>query len=68
MTALSTMFAKQVSTYCKNKENANVAECKREMMVFGMDKLNKMEESHLDEMSPFQKNSDAIRKYFRIEK
>lgn len=60
------MFAKQVSTYCKNKENANVAECKREMMVYGMDKLNKMEESHLDEMSPFQRDSDAIRKYFTL--
>lgn len=41
-------------------------ECKREMMVYGMDKLNGMEESHLDEMSPFQKNSDAIRKYFNV--
>lgn len=66
LTSLYSMFAKQVSTYCKNKENANVAECKREMMVYGMDKLNKMEESHLDEMSPFQKNADAIRKYFAL--
>lgn len=54
------MFAQQVSTYCKNKENVDTAQCKRGMMVYGMDKLNKMEESHLDVMDPFQKDSDAI--------
>lgn len=57
------MFAKQVSTYCKNKSNTNTSQCKRGMMVYGMDKLNKMEESHLDEMDPFQKDSDSICKY-----
>jgi hypothetical protein len=68
------MFAKQVKDYCKNKGNANTSQCKRNMMVFGMQKLNGMEESHLDAMDPYQRDSDTIRKYhddcepFRIPK
>jgi hypothetical protein len=60
------MFANQVSTYCKNKANANASQCKRNMMVYGMSKLNGMEESHLDAMDPFQKDGDAIRKYLLL--
>lgn len=32
------------------------------MMVFGMEKLNEMEESHLDKMDPYQRDANTIRK------
>lgn len=57
------MFAKQVKDYCKDKHNANTSQCKRNMMVYGMEKLNEMEESHLDKMDPYQRDANAIRKY-----
>lgn len=59
---LYSMFAKQVKDYCKDKHNANVSQCKRNMMVYGMEKLNDMEESHLDKMDPYQRDADNIRK------
>jgi hypothetical protein len=57
------MFAKQVQAYCKNKANVNTSQCKRNMMVYGMGKLNEMEESHLDSMDPYQRDANAIRKF-----
>lgn len=56
------MFAKQVKDYCKDKHNANASQCKRNMMVYGMEKLNDMEESHLDKMDPYQRDANNIRK------
>lgn len=60
LTHLYSMFAKQVKDYCKNKSNANTSQCKRSMMVYGMEKLNGMEESHLDAMDPYQRDANAI--------
>ena len=57
------MFATQVKDYCKNKENVNTSQCKRNMMVYGMEKLNEMEESHLDQMDPYQRDANTIREY-----
>ncbi|CAG9799541.1 unnamed protein product [Chironomus riparius] len=57
---LYSMFAKQVKDYCKDKHNANASQCKRNMMVYGMDKLNDMEESHLDKMDPYQRDANNI--------
>lgn len=63
---LYSMFAKQVKDYCKDKHNANASQCKRNMMVYGMDKLNDMEESHLDKMDPYQRDANNIRKYHML--
>lgn len=60
LTHLYSMFAKQVKDYCKEKYNQNSSQCKRNMMVYGMEKLNEMEESHLDKMDPFQRDANAI--------
>lgn len=56
------MFAKQVKEYCKDKGSSNFSQCKHNMMIHGMKKMNEMEESHLDQMDPFQRNASTIRK------
>jgi hypothetical protein len=56
------MFAKQVQNYCKGKTGASAAQCKKNMMLYGITKLNDMEESHLDKMDPYQRNANNIRK------
>ena len=56
------MFAKQVQTYCKSKTDGDSAQCKKNMMLYGITKLNEMEESHLDHMDPYQRNANTIRK------
>lgn len=64
MNHLYSMFAKQVQSYCKNQNNENVSQCKMNMMMHGVNKLNDMEESHLDAMDPYQRNANNIRKLF----
>ncbi|KAG5679397.1 hypothetical protein PVAND_008965 [Polypedilum vanderplanki] len=60
LTHLYSMFAKQVKDYCKNKNNVNTSQCKRNMMLYGMKKLNGMEEEHLDAMDPYQRDANTI--------
>lgn len=55
------MFAKQVQAYCKDQTAGDAAQCKNEMMLYGVVKLGSMEESHLDEMDPYQRNANNIR-------
>ena len=63
MSHLYSMFAKQVQVYCKGKGSGEAKEsCKNNMMVYGVTKLNDMEESHLDLMDPYQRNANTIRK------
>lgn len=62
MSHLYSMFAKQVQTYCKSKTSGDSAQCKKNMMLYGITKLNEMEESHLDQMDPYQRNANIIRK------
>jgi hypothetical protein len=65
MSMLFNMFSKQVQTYCKTKnDQQNVSECKRDMMTYGVVKLNDMGDSSLDKMDPYQRNADNIRKFF----
>jgi len=60
MSHLYSMFAKQVQTYCKSKTSGDSAQCKKNMMLYGVSKLNEMEESHLDQMDPYQRNANII--------
>lgn len=62
MSHLYSMFAKQVQTYCKSKTSGDSDLCKKNMMLYGISKLNDMEESHLDQMDPYQRNANIIRK------
>lgn len=62
MSHLYSMFAQQVSAYCKGKGDGDASQCKKNMMMYGVTKLNDMEESHLDQMDPYQRNADTIRK------
>lgn len=62
MNTLYTLFAKQVQNYCKESTQGDASVCKKNMMTYGVAKLNDMEESHLDTMDPYQRNADDIRK------
>lgn len=62
MSHLYSMFAKQVQTYCKSKRDGDASQCKKNMMLYGVAKLSEMEESHLDQMDPYQRNANIIRK------
>lgn len=66
MSHLYSMFAKQVQSYCKGKTSGDASQCKKNMMVYGIAKLNDMEESHLDQMDPYQRNANNIRKFTRF--
>lgn len=58
------MFAKDVSKYCKsNAGTAAITKCKHDLLTFGVSKLEKMEDSHLDAMDPFQRSANDISKY-----
>lgn len=57
------MFAKEVSKYCKqNADTTRVTKCKHDLLEFGVGKLEKMEESHLDTMDPYQRSANDISK------
>lgn len=58
------MFAKQVSAHCKSNVDVPVAQCKRDLLVFGVDKLEKMSDLHLDAMDPYQRGANDISKCF----
>lgn len=60
MNHLYSMFAKQVQVYCKEKLSGDASQCKKNMMIYGVSKLNEMEESHLDAMDPYQRNANNI--------
>ncbi|CRL06853.1 CLUMA_CG019591, isoform A [Clunio marinus] len=60
MSHLYSMFAKQVQAYCKEKLHENSSQCKHNMMMYGIIKLNDMEDSHLDQMDPYQRNANNI--------
>jgi hypothetical protein len=62
MSHLYSMFAKQVQAYCQGKTSGDASQCKKSMMLYGVTKLNEMEESHLDQMDPYQRNANNIRK------
>lgn len=64
MSHLYSMFAKQVSAYCKITIDLPVTQCKRDLLVYGVDKLEKMSDSHLDAMDPYQRGANDISKYF----
>lgn len=65
MSHLYSMFAKDVSKYCKsNAGTAAITKCKHDLLTFGVTKLEKMEDSHLDAMDPFQRSANDISKYY----
>jgi hypothetical protein len=68
MSHLYSMFAKQVSTYCKTSADSSIAKCKMELLTHGLRKLQEMNESHLDTMDPYQRGANDISKYLFIEK
>ncbi|XP_058057718.1 rhythmically expressed gene 5 protein [Anopheles bellator] len=60
MSHLYTMFAKQVSSYCKNAQDMPTNMCKRNLLMYGINKLQDMNESHLDSMDPYQRGATDI--------
>lgn len=62
MSHLYSMFAKQVSSYCKTNIDTPVAKCKRDLLVYGVDKLERMTDLHLDAMDPYQRGANDISK------
>ncbi|XP_055690857.1 rhythmically expressed gene 5 protein [Lutzomyia longipalpis] len=61
MSHLYSMFAKQVSSYCKtNRDLVSKPLCKRELLTHGLEMLQKMPESHLDSMDPYQRGANDI--------
>lgn len=60
MSHLYSMFAKQVSSYCKANVDTPVAKCKHDLLVYGVDKLERMTDLHLDAMDPYQRGANDI--------
>lgn len=60
MSHLYSMFAKQVSGYCKNTQDMPTNMCKRNLLMYGINKLQDMNESHLDSMDPYQRGAHDI--------
>ncbi|KFB43863.1 AGAP005982-PA-like protein [Anopheles sinensis] len=60
MSHLYTMFAKQVSSYCKSSQDMPTNMCKRNLLMYGINKLQDMNESHLDSMDPYQRGATDI--------
>lgn len=57
------MFAKQVSSYCKGSQDMPTNMCKRNLLMYGINKLQDMNESHLDSMDPYQRGAHDISEY-----
>lgn len=60
MSHLYSMFAKQVSSYCKTSQDMPTNMCKRNLLMYGINKLQDMNESHLDSMDPYQRGAHDI--------
>lgn len=60
MSHLYSMFAKQVSNYCKGSQDMPTNMCKRNLLMYGINKLQDMNESHLDSMDPYQRGAHDI--------
>lgn len=65
MSHLYSMFAKQVSAHCKSAANElPVALCKRDLLVYGIGRLESMSDVHLDAMDPYQRGVNDLSEYF----
>lgn len=60
MSHLYSMFAKQVQQYCKSRSDLSKPQCKRDLLMYGLNKLNTMSESHIDTMDPYQRGANDI--------
>lgn len=64
MSHLYSMFAKQVSDYCKaggsSTRNTPVAQCKRDLLTYGLERLQNMPDTHLDTMDPYQRGANEL--------
>lgn len=56
------MFAKEVSKYCKSQSDSSISKCKHDLLSYGVSQLEKMNESHLDAMDPYQRSATDISK------
>lgn len=61
------MFAKQVNAYCKTNtaEHLMKPQCKRDLLMHGLGNLNKMDDTQLDSMDPYQRGATDISKYIK---
>lgn len=58
------MFAKQVSAHCKSTASeVPVAVCKRDLLVYGIGRLEKMSDIYLDTMDPYQRGVNDLSKF-----
>lgn len=57
------MFAKQVQQYCKSIQDIHKPQCKRDLLMYGLGKLQSMSDGHIDTMDPYQRGANDISKY-----
>lgn len=66
MSHLYQTFAGQVSNHCRSNgsgvKSSPVAECKRDLLMYGVKKLQKLSDVELDAMDPFQRDAMDISK------
>uniref|UniRef100_A0A336LPN7 CSON010194 protein n=1 Tax=Culicoides sonorensis TaxID=179676 RepID=A0A336LPN7_CULSO len=60
MSHLYSMFAKQVQQYCKSIQDIQKPQCKRDLLMYGLGKLQTMNDGHLDTMDPYQRGANDI--------
>lgn len=60
MAYLYNMFESQVDDVCKG---SNQAECKKDLLKYGLKNLHDMPEDHLDTMDPYQRNANSLSKF-----
>ncbi|XP_063700078.1 rhythmically expressed gene 5 protein [Culicoides brevitarsis] len=60
MSHLYSMFAKQVQQYCKAIQDVHKPQCKRDLLMYGLSKLQAMNDGHLDTMDPYQRGANDI--------
>lgn len=63
MSHLYSMFAKQVQQYCKSIQDVHKPQCKRDLLMYGLNKLHSMSENHIDTMDPWQRGGNDLSKY-----
>lgn len=62
MSHLYSLFAKEVSRYCRINAEKSITQCKHDLLAFGVDKLEKMTDANLDAMDPYQRSANDISK------
>lgn len=58
---LYSMFAQQVQQYCKSRTDVqHKPDCKRDLLMHGLHKLNAMDDNYIDRMDPYQRGANSL--------